>query len=179
MSRIGKKPIEIPQGVEVTIADGVITAKGPLGQESLAYRPEITVVKNDNIIEVTRSNDERESRSYHGLTRTLINNLVVGVSTGFTKNLEINGVGYRVQKVGNDLDFQLGYSHPVKVVAPEGVEFIVEGTNKITVKGRNKQVVGDVAAEIRGKRPPEVYKGKGIKYAGEYIRRKAGKTGKK
>jgi len=179
MSRIGKKPIEIPQGVEVTIADGVITAKGPLGQESLAYRPEITVVKNDNIIEVTRSNDERESRSYHGLTRTLINNLVVGVSTGFTKNLEINGVGYRVQKVGNDLDFQLGYSHPVKVVAPEGVEFIVEGTNKITVKGRNKQVVGDVAAEIRSKRPPEVYKGKGIKYAGEYIRRKAGKTGKK
>ena len=179
MSRIGKKPIEIPQGVEVTIADGVITAKGPLGQESLAYRPEITVVKNDNIIEVTRSNDERESRSFHGLTRTLINNLVVGVSTGFTKNLEINGVGYRVQKVGNDLDFQLGYSHPVKVIAPEGIEFIVEGTNKITVKGRNKQVVGDVAAEIRGKRPPEVYKGKGIKYAGEYIRRKAGKTGKK
>ena len=179
MSRIGKKPIEIPQGVEVTIADGVITAKGPLGQESLAYRPEITVVKNDNIIEVTRANDERESRSFHGLTRTLINNLVVGVSTGFTKKLEINGVGYRVQKVGNDLDFQLGYSHPVKVLAPEGVEFTVEGTNKITVKGRNKQVVGDVAAEIRSKRPPEVYKGKGIKYAGEYIRRKAGKTGKK
>ena len=179
MSRIGKKPIEIPQGVEVTIADGVITAKGPLGQESLAYRPEITVVKNDNIIEVTRANDERESRSVHGLTRTLINNLVVGVSTGFTKKLEINGVGYRVQKVGNDLDFQLGYSHPVKVLAPEGVEFTVEGTNKITVKGRNKQVVGDVAAEIRSKRPPEVYKGKGIKYEGEYIRRKAGKTGKK
>lgn len=179
MSRIGKKPIEIPQGVEVTIADGVITAKGPLGQESLAYRPEITVVKNDNIIEVTRANDERESRSFHGLTRTLINNLVVGVSTGFTKKLEINGVGYRVQKVGNDLDFQLGYSHPVKVLAPEGVEFTVEGTNKITVKGRNKQVVGDVAAEIRSKRPPEVYKGKGIKYEGEYIRRKAGKTGKK
>ena len=179
MSRIGKKPIEIPQGVEVTIADGVITAKGPLGQESLAYRPEITVVKNDNILEVTRANDERESRSFHGLTRTLINNLVVGVSTGFTKKLEINGVGYRVQKVGNDLDFQLGYSHPVKVLAPEGVEFTVEGTNKITVKGRNKQVVGDVAAEIRSKRPPEVYKGKGIKYEGEYIRRKAGKTGKK
>ena len=179
MSRIGKKPIEIPQGVEVTIADGVITAKGPLGQESLAYRPEITVVKNDNIIEVTRSNDERESRSYHGLTRTLINNLIVGVKEGFTKKLEINGVGYRVQKVGNDLDFQLGYSHPVKVLAPEGVEFTVEGTNKITVKGRNKQVVGDVAAEIRSKRPPEVYKGKGIKYEGEYIRRKAGKTGKK
>ena len=179
MSRIGKKPIEIPQGVEVAISGNTITAKGPLGQETLEFRPEITVTKNENIIEVTRKDDEKESRAFHGLTRTLVNNLIVGVSTGFVKNLEINGVGYRVTKAGNDLDFQLGYSHPVKVVAPEGVEFIVEGTNKITVKGRNKQVVGDVAAEIRGKRPPEVYKGKGIKYAGEYIRRKAGKTGKK
>ena len=179
MSRIGKKPIEIPQGVEVTISGNTITAKGPLGQESLEIRPEVKVTKKDNIIEVERINDERESRSYHGLTRTLINNLVVGVKDGFVKNLEINGVGYRVAKAGNDLDFQLGYSHPVKVIAPEGIEFIVEGTNKITVKGRNKQVVGDVAAEIRSKRPPEVYKGKGIKYAGEYIRRKAGKTGKK
>jgi len=179
MSRIGKKPIEIPQGVEVTISGNTITAKGPLGQESVEFRPEIKVVKNDNLIEVTRINDERESRSYHGLTRTLINNLVIGVKDGFTKELEINGVGYRVSKAGKDLDFQLGYSHPVKVLAPEGVEFIVEGTNKITVKGRNKQVVGDVAAEIRSKRPPEVYKGKGIKYAGEYIRRKAGKAGKK
>jgi len=179
MSRIGKKPIEIPQGVEVTISGNTITAKGPLGQETVEFRPEIKVVKNDNLIEVTRINDERESRAFHGLTRTLINNLVVGVKDGFTKELEINGVGYRVSKAGKDLDFQLGYSHPVKVLAPEGVEFIVEGTNKITVKGRNKQVVGDVAAEIRSKRPPEVYKGKGIKYAGEYIRRKAGKTGKK
>ena len=179
MSRIGKKPIEIPQGVEVTISGNTITAKGPLGQESLEIRPEVKVTKKDNIIEVERINDERQSRSYHGLTRTLINNLVVGVKDGFVKNLEINGVGYRVAKAGNDLDFQLGYSHPVKVIAPEGIEFIVEGTNKITVKGRNKQVVGDVAAEIRSKRPPEVYKGKGIKYAGEYIRRKAGKTGKK
>ena len=179
MSRIGKKPIEIPQGVEVTISGNTITAKGPLGQETLEIRPEITVTKNENVIEVTRKDDEKESRAFHGLTRTLVNNLIVGVSTGFVKNLEINGVGYRVTKAGNDLDFQLGYSHPVKVVAPEGIEFIVEGTNKITVKGRNKQVVGDVAAEIRSKRPPEVYKGKGIKYAGEYIRRKAGKTGKK
>ena len=117
--------------------------------------------------------------AYHGLTRTLINNLVNGVKDGFTKELEINGVGYRVQKAGKDLDFQLGYSHPVKVLAPEGIEFIVDGANKITVKGRNKQIVGDVAAEIRSKRPPEVYKGKGVKYAGEYIRRKAGKAGKK
>ena len=179
MSRIGKKPIEIPQGVEVTLAGNTITAKGPLGQESLELRPEVKVTINGNIIEVERINDERESRAFHGLTRTLVNNLVVGVKDGFVKNLEINGVGYRVAKVGNDLDFQLGYSHPVKVVAPEGIEFTVEGTNKITVKGRNKQVVGDVAAEIRSKRPPEVYKGKGIKYAGEYIRRKAGKTGKK
>ncbi len=179
MSRIGKKPIEIPQGVEVTISGNTITAKGPLGQESLEFRPEIKVTKKDNIIDVERINDERESRAYHGLTRTLINNLVVGVKDGFTKELEINGVGYRVQKAGKDLDFQLGYSHGVKVVAPEGVEFIVEGTNKITVKGRNKQVVGDIAAEIRSKRPPEVYKGKGIKYVGEHIRRKAGKTGKK
>ena len=179
MSRIGKKPIEIPQGVEVTISENTVTAKGPLGQESVTFRPEIKVEKKDNIIEVTRINDERESRAYHGLTRTLIHNLVVGVKDGFTKELEINGVGYRVQKAGKDLDFQLGYSHPVKVIAPEGVEFIVEGTNKITVKGRNKQVVGDVAAEIRSKRGPEVYKGKGIKYVGEHIRRKAGKTGKK
>ena len=179
MSRIGKKPIEIPQGVEVTISGNTITAKGPLGQESLEFRPEIKVTKKDNIIDVERINDERESRAYHGLTRTLINNLVVGVKNGFTKELEINGVGYRVAKAGKDLDFQLGYSHPVKVVAPEGIEFIVEGTNKITVKGRNKQVVGDIAAEIRSKRPPEVYKGKGIKYVGEHIRRKAGKTGKK
>lgn len=179
MSRIGKKPIEIPQGVEVTLSEDMITAKGPLGQESVAIRPEVKVEIKDNVIEVSRVDDERTSRAFHGLTRTLINNLVVGVKDGFTKVLEINGVGYRVQKVGNDLDFQLGFSHPVKVLAPEGVEFIVEGTNKITVKGRNKQVVGDVAAEIRGKRPPEVYKGKGIKYAGEYIRRKAGKAGKK
>jgi len=179
MSRIGKKPIEIPDGVEVTLKDNTITAKGPLGQEELTFRPEIKVSVDGKTITVERINDERESRSYHGLTRTLISNLVNGVKTGFTKELEINGVGYRVAKAGKDLDFQLGYSHPVKVIAPDGIEFIVEGTNKITVKGRNKQVVGDVAAEIRSKRPPEVYKGKGIKYTTEHIRRKAGKTGKK
>ncbi|MDD3593304.1 MAG: 50S ribosomal protein L6 [Candidatus Gastranaerophilales bacterium] len=179
MSRIGKKPVEIPSGVEVTISGNVITAKGPLGQECVEVRPEITIEKQDNILVISRKDDSREARSFHGLYRTLINNLVVGVKDGFVKNLEINGVGYRVAKAGKDLDFQLGCSHPVKVLAPEGVEFIVEGTNKITVKGRNKQVVGDVAAEIRSKRPSEVYKGKGIKYAGEHIRRKAGKTGKK
>jgi len=179
MSRIGKKPIEIPDGVEVTLNGNTITAKGPLGQEEVTFRPEIKVSIDGKIIKVERINDERESRSYHGLTRTLISNLVNGVKTGFTKDLEINGVGYRVAKAGKDLDFQLGYSHPVKVIAPEGIEFIVDGTNKITVKGRNKQVVGDIAAEIRSKRPPEVYKGKGIKYTTEHIRRKAGKTGKK
>ena len=179
MSRIGKKPIEIPDGVEVTLSGNKITAKGPLGQEEVTFRPEIKVSIDGKIIKVERINDERESRSYHGLTRTLISNLVNGVKTGFTKDLEINGVGYRVAKAGKDLDFQLGYSHPVKVIAPEGIEFIVDGTNKITVKGRNKQVVGDIAAEIRSKRPPEVYKGKGIKYDTEVIRRKEGKAGKK
>ena len=179
MSRIGRKPITIPDGVEVTINGSTITAKGPLGQESLTIREEIKVEKEDKTLNVTRINEDRNVRALHGLTRTLISNLVYGVKDGFTKNLEIVGVGYRAAKAGNDLDLQLGYSHPVKVLAPEGVEFIVEGNTKVTVKGRNKQVVGDVAAEIRGKRPPEVYKGKGIKYAGEYIRRKAGKTGKK
>ena len=179
MSRIGKKPIEIPQGVEVTISDNVVTAKGPLGQESVTFRPEIKVEKKDNVIEVTRIDDERTSRAYHGLTRTLINNLVHGVKDGFTKELEINGVGYRVQKAGKDLDFQLGYSHPVIVEPPAGITISVEANTKITVKGSNKQTVGDVAAFIRSKRPPEVYKGKGVRYEGEYIRRKAGKAGKK
>ncbi len=179
MSRIGKQPVEIPQGVEVTISDNVVTAKGPLGTETVSIRPEIVLTKEDNKIVVTRESDDRKARALHGLSRTLINNAVVGVKDGFTKKLEIQGVGYRVAKEGNTLNLQLGYSHPVKVEAPAGIEFIVEGNNKITVKGPNKQAVGDVAAEIRGKRPPEVYKGKGIRYEGERIRRKAGKAGKK
>ena len=179
MSRIGKQPVEIPQGVEVTISGNTVTAKGPLGTESVTVCPEIVLTKEDNTIVVTRATEDRKARALHGLTRTLVNNAVVGVKSGFSKKLEIQGVGYRVAKDGNALNLQLGYSHPVRVEAPAGIEFIVEGNNKITVTGPNKQAVGDVAAEIRGKRPPEVYKGKGIRYEGEKIRRKAGKAGKK
>ena len=179
MSRIGKLPIAIPEGVEVTIDGQVVTAKGPLGTEVVNVRPEITVKKEDNSIVVTRANDDRKSRSLHGLSRTLVNNVVVGVKEGFTKKLEIIGVGYRAQMQGNDINLQLGYSHPVVVQAPEGIKIAVEANTKITVTGSNKQKVGDVAAEIRSKRPPEVYKGKGVRYEGEYVRRKAGKAGKK
>jgi large subunit ribosomal protein L6 len=179
MSRIGKNPIIIPNGVEVTISGNTIIAKGSLGQETLTLKSEIIIEREGNTIFVKRANESREARCLHGLSRTLLNNMIMGVNTGFEKKLEIVGVGYRAAKSGNDLDLQLGYSHPVKVIAPEGIEFILEGNTKVTVKGRNKQTVGDVAAEVRSKRPPEVYKGKGVKYAGEYIRRKAGKAGKK
>ena len=179
MSRIGKLPIAIPEGVEVTINGQEVTAKGPLGTEVVNVRPEITVKKEENTIVVTRANDDRKSRSLHGLSRTLVANAVNGVKNGFEKKLEIVGVGYRAAMEGNTLNLALGYSHPVHIVAPEGIKIVVEANTKITVSGANKQAVGDVAAEIRSKRPPEVYKGKGIKYAGEYIRRKAGKTGKK
>ena len=179
MSRIGKLPIAIPEGVEVTINGQVVTAKGPLGTEVVNVRPEITVTKEENTVVVTRANDDRKSRSLHGLSRTLVANAINGVKNGFEKKLEIVGVGYRAAMEGNTLNLALGYSHPVAIVAPEGIKIVVESNTKITVSGANKQAVGDVAAEIRSKRPPEVYKGKGIKYEGEYIRRKAGKTGKK
>ena len=179
MSRIGKLPIIIPDGVEVTINGQVLTAKGPLGTETVEVRPEIKLEKVDNTVVVTRVNDERKSRSLHGLSRTLVANAINGVKTGFTKKLEIVGVGYRAAMQGNTLNLALGYSHPVNIDAPEGIKISVEANTKITVTGANKQAVGDVAALIRSKRPPEVYKGKGIKYEGEYIRRKAGKTGKK
>ena len=179
MSRIGKLPIIIPDGVEVTINGQVVTAKGPLGTETVEVRPEIKLEKVDNTVVVTRINDERKSRSLHGLSRTLVANAINGVKTGFTKKLEIVGVGYRAAMQGNTLNLALGYSHPVDIEAPEGVKITVEQNTKITVSGANKQLVGDVAALIRSKRPPEVYKGKGIKYEGEHIRRKAGKTGKK
>ncbi|MEI8377095.1 MAG: 50S ribosomal protein L6 [bacterium] len=179
MSRIGKQPVEIPQGVEVTITNNSITAKGPLGTESVTVNFGIILTKEDNKIIVSRASDERKLRALHGLSRTLVSNAINGVKSGFEKKLEIHGVGYRVAKEGNSLNLQLGYSHPVKVDAPVGIEFVVEGNTKITVKGPNKQTVGDVAAEIRGKRPPEVYKGKGVRYEGEHIRRKAGKAGKK
>ena len=179
MSRIGKIPVIIPEGVEVTIDGQVITAKGPLGTEVVEVRPEVTVTKEENTIVVTRANDDRKSRSLHGLSRTLVANAVNGVKNGFVKKLEIVGVGYRAAMNGNTLNLALGYSHPVNIEAPEGIKIVVEANTKITISGANKQAVGDIAAVIRSKRPPEVYKGKGIKYAGEYIRRKAGKTGKK
>lgn len=179
MSRIGKLPVVIPDGVEVTIDGQVVTAKGPLGTETVEIRPEIKLEKVEKEIVLTRVNDDRKSRSLHGLSRTLVANAVNGVKTGFVKKLEIVGVGYRAAVQGNTLNLALGYSHPVDIVAPEGIKITVDQNTKITISGANKQAVGDIAALIRSKRPPEVYKGKGIKYEGEYIRRKAGKTGKK
>jgi large subunit ribosomal protein L6 len=179
MSRIGKLPIELPQGVEVKISEHDVTVKGALGTETVHIRPEINVKVEDGHIVVTRVDDSRQARSLHGLSRTLIANAVYGVTKGFEKKLEIQGVGYRANMEGQNLNLALGYSHPVLVVPPQGITISVEKNTLISVKGTNKQTVGDVAAEIRGKRPPEVYKGKGIRYEGEYIRRKAGKAGKK
>ena len=179
MSRIGKLPIAIPDGVEVKVEGQVVTAKGPLGTETVEICPEIKVEKQENTIVLTRANDDRKSRSLHGLSRTLVANVVNGVKTGFTKKLEIVGVGYRAAMQGNTLNLALGYSHPIDIPAPEGIKIAVDQNTKITISGANKQLVGDIAALIRSKRPPEVYKGKGIKYEGEHIRRKAGKTGKK
>lgn len=179
MSRIGKKPVEIPEKVEVTVDNNVVTAKGPLGTLTMTVRPEIKVSKEENVIKLERANEARETRALHGLSRTLVSNLVSGVKDGFSKNLEISGVGYRASKEGNTLVLALGYSHPVRLEPPAGIEVVLEGNTKIQIKGADKQQVGDFAALVRSKRPPEVYKGKGIKYAGEYIRRKAGKTGKK
>ena len=180
MSRIGKKPVVIPDGVEVKIDGQVVTAKGPLGTETVEHREEVTViVENNEIIVDIKDHNDRKSRALWGLSRTLVNNAVEGVKHGFTKKLEIQGVGYRANMEGSNLNLVLGYSHPVLVTPPEGIKISVEANTKITVTGSNKQMVGDVAAEIRGKRPPEVYKGKGVRYEGEYVRRKAGKTGKK
>ena len=180
MSRIGKKPVVIPDGVEVKIDGQVVTAKGPLGTETVELREEVTVnVENNEIIVDIKDHNDRKSRALWGLSRTLVNNAVEGVKHGFTKKLEIQGVGYRANMEGSNLNLVLGYSHPVLVTPPEGIKISVEANTKITVTGSNKQMVGDVAAEIRGKRPPEVYKGKGVRYEGEYVRRKAGKTGKK
>jgi len=179
MSRIGKKPIEIPQGVEVKLEGQTFTAKGPLGTESVEVRPEITVKIENNVITLSKASDSREADALYGLSRTLVANAVTGVKEGFTKKLEINGVGYRAQMQGTTLNMALGYSHPVDIVPPQGITITVENNTNITVKGSNKQTVGDIAALIRSKRPPEVYKGKGVKYAGEYIRRKVGKAGKK
>lgn len=179
MSRIGKLPIEIPQGVEVKIEGQTVTAKGPKGTETVEVRPELTVKIEDNHVLVLTNNDERKTNALHGLMRTLVANAVKGVKDGFTKKLEINGVGYRAAMEGTKLNMALGYSHPVVIEPPAGITIAVEANTKITVSGTNKQLVGDIAALIRSKRGPEVYKGKGIKYEGEYIRRKAGKAGKK
>ena len=179
MSRIGKKPIEIPQGVEVKTDGQTVTAKGPLGEEVVVVRPEIAVKIEDNHVVLSKVGESRETDALYGLFRTLVANAIHGVKDGFEKKLEIQGVGYRAQMQGNTLNMQLGYSHPIDVVPPKGITIAVEANTKITVKGSNKQLVGDVAAEIRSKRPPEVYKGKGVRYENEYIRRKAGKAGKK
>ena len=179
MSRIGKLPVHIPDGVEVKVENNLVSAKGPMGSESVQIREEIEVKIDDKEIVLTRKNDDRKSRSLHGLSRTLVQNVVTGVKEGFTKKLEIQGVGYRAQMQGTAINLQLGYSHPIVIEPPQGIKIAVEANTKITVTGSNKQMVGDVAAQIRSKRPPEVYKGKGIRYEGEFVRRKAGKAGKK
>ena len=178
MSRIGNKPITVPENVEVKIDGQKITVKGPKGTLEMEIHKNISVSMENNVIKVTRPNNEALNRSLHGLTRTLINNMINGVEKEFTRELQINGVGYRVAKQGNNLNLTLGYSHPVIFEAPEGITFDVPNPNTIIVRGIDKELVGQTAANIRTKRPPEVYRGKGIKYAEEVIRRKEGKTGK-
>jgi large subunit ribosomal protein L6 len=179
MSRIGRLPISIPSGVSVDIDGSTVTVKGPKGTLTHQVASPITVAKaEDGSLEVTRPNDERLSRSLHGLTRTLVNNMVVGVTEGYTKALEISGTGYRVAAKGSGLEFALGYSHPIVIDAPDGISFAVESPTKFSVAGIDKQQVGEVAAKLRKLRKPDPYKGKGVRYAGEVIRRKAGKAGK-
>ena len=178
MSRIGNKPITVPEGVEVKIDGQKITVKGPKGTLEREIHKNISLEMDGNTIKVIRPNDEPSNKSLHGLTRTLINNMITGVKDEFTRELQINGVGYRVAKQGNNLNLTLGYSHPVIFEAPQGITFDVPNPNTIIVRGVDKELVGQTAAVIRTKRPPEVYRGKGIKYAEEVIRRKEGKTGK-
>ncbi|MDO4832601.1 MAG: 50S ribosomal protein L6 [Clostridia bacterium] len=178
MSRIGRMPIAIPAGVEVKMDGNTVTVKGPKGTLSRTVHQNMKVEISDAEIIVSRPDDNKENRSLHGLTRTLIANMVEGVTNGFSKELEVNGVGYRAQKQGNDLVLTIGYSHSVVMTAPEGISIDVPAPNKIIISGADKQKVGQLAAEIREKRPPEPYKGKGIKYATEHIRRKEGKAGK-
>ena len=179
MSRIGREPILVPAGVTVTVAAGnVVTVKGPLGELSQTFNSALTIAQEGDKILVSRPNDEKENRALHGLTRTLLNNMVVGVTKGFEKKLEIVGVGYRVEKQAGKIVLGLGYSHPVVFEEVNGIKFECPDQTTILVKGIDKQAVGQMAAVIRSKRPPEPYLGKGIKYSGEYIRRKAGKTGK-
>ena len=179
MSRIGNKPIAVPAGVEIKIEDQKVTVKGPKGTLEKEFHKNIKIDVDGNVITVTRPDDEPNNRSLHGLTRTLLNNMIQGTVNGFERKLEVNGVGYRASKKGNNLLLNLGYSHPVEVAAPEGITFDVPNPNEIIVKGIDKELVGQTAAEIRSKREPEVYGGKGIKYVEETIRRKEGKAGKK
>ncbi|MDR7233372.1 50S ribosomal protein L6 [Agrococcus sp. BE272] len=178
MSRIGRLPIDIPSGVDITVHGDVVTVKGPKGELQVPIAKPIQVEVADGQIQVTRPDDERESRSLHGLTRTLIANDILGVTEGYSKSLEVVGTGYRVAAKGTGIEFALGYSHPINVEPPAGITFTVEGNNKVTVSGISKQAVGEVAANLRKLRKPEPYKGKGVRYAGEQIRRKAGKAGK-
>jgi large subunit ribosomal protein L6 len=178
MSRIGRLPIPIPGGVEVAIDGRVVTIKGPKGTLTHTVAEPISVVQEDGVIRVSRPDDENRTRGLHGLTRTLVANMVAGVTEGFSKTLEIVGTGYRVQARGTDLEFALGFSHPVNVVAPDGISFEVQAPTRFVVRGIDKQKVGEVAANIRKLRKPEPYKGKGVRYQGENVRRKVGKAGK-
>jgi len=178
MSRIGRMPVTIPTGVDITIEGQTVTVKGPKGQLTHTVAAPITVEKADASLEVKRPDDERQSRSLHGLTRTLISNMVLGVTEGYEKKLEIVGTGYRVVAKGSNLEFALGYSHPITVEPPQGISFTVETPTRFSVQGIDKQLVGEVAANIRKLRKPDPYKGKGVRYAGEHIRRKVGKAGK-
>lgn len=176
MSRIGKKPIQVPDKVKVKISGTNVTVTGPKGTLSLDHNPRMKVVLEESEVKIQRPSDSKTNRALHGLTRSLINNMIVGVTEGFKKNLEILGVGYRAEPRGKGIQFLLGYSHPIVLIPPPGIDIELEGNNKIHVSGIDKQMVGEVAAKIRSLRPPEPYKGKGIRYEGEAVRRKAGKT---
>jgi large subunit ribosomal protein L6 len=177
MSRVGSAPITVPSGVEVTVTDGAVEVKGPKGDLSQTIDPRITISVDDGVVTLTRSDEERQSRALHGLSRALVNNMVIGVTEGYVKELQAVGVGYRAILRGSTLELQVGFSHPVTIEAPEGIEFEVPEPTRIFVRGIDKQLVGQVAADIRAVRPPEPYKGKGIRYVDEYVRRKAGKAG--
>lgn len=179
MSRIGLRPTEVPNDVTITIGeDNYVTVKGPKGELSFNFHPDMKIVQNDNLVQVERPSDSKLHRSLHGTTSSLISNMVIGVTKGYERNLELVGVGYRASKQGKNLVLNVGYSHPVEIVPEEGIEIEVTGNNKVAVKGISKERVGAIAANIRAVRPPEPYKGKGIRYEGEKVRRKEGKTGK-
>lgn len=178
MSRIGRAPVPVPAGVEITIEDNLVTVKGPKGELSRGFHAEVEISQQDSFLIVTRRGDSKLQRGLHGLSRTLLANMVLGVTQGYQRVLELSGVGYRAAKMGDRLVLQMGFSHPVEIMPPPGIAFTVDGTTKVAVSGVNKELVGQIAAQVRGIRPPEPYKGKGIHYLGERIRRKAGKGGK-